>query len=237
MLFLPDPKIIEDVPLSEIIDQIKSKFLSKYPDSVFDETSPLYELTCRFAYRELLLRARINDVAQRLISNLQEAYAEKRLASGSLAYYRAKTLEIDGVKDLEITGYGNGEILFYLLFDPEKTPTLLKEVSEKLNSPDVKLLSDNIIVLDATPKPISIKAHLILEKGTQIDLKATKENLRQKLLPHLKVGRGLAIAVLNSLLFDTGVLDIIIKEPSASIQPVVGEIPTIKDIELTYEQR
>ncbi len=237
MLFLPDPKIIEDVALTEIIDQIKSKFLFKYPDTAFDETSPLYELTCIFAYRELLLRARINDVAQRLISNLQEAYAEKRLASGSLAYYRAKTLEIDGIKDLEITGSGNGEILIYILFDPEKKPKIMKEAADKLNSSDVKLLSDHIIVKEALQKPLTIKAHLILEKGTQIDLKVTKENLEKKLAPHVKIGRGLAIAVLNSLLFDTGVLDILIKEPTASIPPVVGEIPVITEIELSYEHR
>ena len=240
MSFLPNPQIIENAKLTDIIEDIKAKFLNKCPDTNFNDTSPLYELTAQFAYRELLLRERINDVAEKLINDLQIAYAEKRLTTGSLAYYKEKALASPGIVDIEITGKENGCIAIYVIFDPEalkKDPNLLQMTEGNLNSPDVKLLSDHIIVKEALRKQFAINAHLILEKGTQIDLETARKSLIIKLNHHLKIGRGLSRSVLTSLFFNSGVLDIQLKEPIESLLPTEGEVPTLKDIELSYELR
>lgn len=67
---LPAPEVIETLAAEALIAEIKSDFLSIYPDAtaVLDlESEPLTKLLQAFAYRELTLRARYNDEARALL--------------------------------------------------------------------------------------------------------------------------------------------------------------------------
>jgi len=65
---LPPPKVIEELSLETITREIKDSFLSlihkTYPDYKLLESDPAAKLLEVVAYRELLLRAKINDSAK-----------------------------------------------------------------------------------------------------------------------------------------------------------------------------
>lgn len=62
---LPLPQIIEALDYEKILAALKSDFKTRWPDySAFLESDPAMKLLEVAAYRELLLRARVNDAAR-----------------------------------------------------------------------------------------------------------------------------------------------------------------------------
>lgn len=64
---LPAPEIVEALDFEAILATIKTDFVARYPDiaAVIDlESDPIVKLLETLAYRELTLRARINDAAR-----------------------------------------------------------------------------------------------------------------------------------------------------------------------------
>ncbi len=237
MPYLAAPQILDDLSISQIIEEIKTQFLEKHPDTSFDEASPLYEMTAIFSYRETLLRARINDLTQKLLQKLKEVYEEKTFVTGTRAYYEKKIKEISGVLDIDLQEKDKGVIEVFVLFSDEtkkNNPNVLDELKDHLQSSKNKLLSDTLIIEEARPKPFSIKAHLILEQGTQIDIETAKNVLKEKITPFLRVGHSLSLSTITALLWKEGINDIKILEPSDSLIVPHGTIPILKEITLSY---
>ena len=62
---LETPQIIEELSLNEILEQMRDKLISIEPEfSAYLESDPLIKLMEVVAYRELLLRQRINQAAK-----------------------------------------------------------------------------------------------------------------------------------------------------------------------------
>lgn len=64
---LPAPTVIDPLDFESIFATIKDDFISRYPDAAATlglESDPITKLIEAFAYRELMLRARINDAAR-----------------------------------------------------------------------------------------------------------------------------------------------------------------------------
>ncbi len=233
MPFLPDPKIIEEISLLEIIEDIKAKFTTTHPNVLFEKASPLYEMAALFAYREILLRARINNVARSLLEQLSVAYAEKRLVAGTLAYYESSVSEIAGILDQQIIAHENGEIHVHVLCD-DKNKMAIEHLRAHLQLPSKRLLNDNVIIKEAVNLKFKIKAHLVLDLGIQIDLDTAKKALMGKINVHLRIGRGLALSAITAFLFRPGVLDVKIAEPPGSFAPEEGRLLRLEEIELSY---
>ena len=62
---LETPQIIEELSLSEILEQMRNKLIEIEPEfTAYLESDPLIKLMEIAAYRELLLRQRINQAAK-----------------------------------------------------------------------------------------------------------------------------------------------------------------------------
>lgn len=62
---LPAPQVIEELEFETILSELLADFISRRPDySAIVESDPIYKLAESFAYRELLLRQRVNEGAK-----------------------------------------------------------------------------------------------------------------------------------------------------------------------------
>lgn len=130
---IPVPDIIEPLDFEGVLADIVADFRERFPD--FDalvESDPAIKLMEAFAYREILLRARINDAARALmlprataadLDNLAANYGVERKdgetdaelrercqlafeaisTAGSRGAYRYHALSVEGVKDVSVT--------------------------------------------------------------------------------------------------------------------------------------
>lgn len=62
---VPAPKIIEELDANTLFEEILEEFKTNYPEfSALVESDPVYKLMESFAYREMILRQKINDGAK-----------------------------------------------------------------------------------------------------------------------------------------------------------------------------
>lgn len=81
---LETPQVIEELSINEILEEMRAKFVSLAPEfSAYVESDPLIKLMEVAAYRELLLRQRINQAAK---ANLL-AFAEGTDLDNLAAFY------------------------------------------------------------------------------------------------------------------------------------------------------
>ncbi len=143
---LPDPQIIETVSYQSIFDSLRADFQSRFPSfSALVESDPAIKLLEVAAYREVILRARVNDAFKATLlayaaagdlDNLAAFYGLTRLAeetdaelrertinriqgsstAGGGAWYRYQALSADsGVRDARVTSPAAGEVEIALL--------------------------------------------------------------------------------------------------------------------------
>ena len=143
---LPDPEIIETISYQVIFDSLRTEFQSRYEDfSALVESDPVIKLLEVAAYREVILRARVNDAFKATLlafaaagdlDNLAAFYGLTRLAdetdaelrdrtinriqgsstAGGAAWYRYQALTANsGVRDARVTSPAAGEVNIALL--------------------------------------------------------------------------------------------------------------------------
>ena len=143
---LPDPEIIETISYQSIFDSLRSDFQTRYSDfSALVESDPVIKLLEVAAYREVILRARVNDAFKATLlafaaagdlDNLAAFYGLTRLAdetdaelrdrtinriqgsstAGGAAWYRYQALTANnGVRDARVTSPAAGEVKIALL--------------------------------------------------------------------------------------------------------------------------
>ena len=143
---LPDPEIIETISYQSIFDSLRTEFQSRYEDfSALVESDPVIKLLEVAAYREVILRARVNDAFKATLlafaaagdlDNLAAFYGLTRLAdetdaelrdrtinriqgsstAGGAAWYRYQALTANnGVRDARVTSPAAGEVNIALL--------------------------------------------------------------------------------------------------------------------------
>ena len=143
---LPDPAIVETVSFQTIFNELRADFSTRFPDfSALVESDPAIKLLEVAAYREVVLRARVNDAFKATLlafaagadlDNLAAFYGLTRIAqetdaelkdrtinriqgsstAGGAAWYRYQALTADsGVRDARVTSPGAGLVQVALL--------------------------------------------------------------------------------------------------------------------------
>lgn len=98
---LPPPDVVEALDFEAVYEELRAAFATLYPDhDVLLESDPAIKLLELAAYREIQLRARINDAARAVmlayaigadLDNLAALFDTKRLAGETDASLRART--------------------------------------------------------------------------------------------------------------------------------------------------
>lgn len=143
---LPDPTIVETVEFQTIFDELRLDFQQRFPEyTALVESDPAIKLLEVAAYREVILRARVNDAFKATLlafaaagdlDNLAAFYGLTRIANetdaelkdrtinriqgsstaGGAAWYRYQALTADsGVRDARVTSPGAGQVQIALL--------------------------------------------------------------------------------------------------------------------------
>ena len=143
---LPDPQIVETISFQTIFDALRSDFQSRFPQfSALVESDPAIKLLEVAAYREVILRQRVNDAFKATLlafaagadlDQLAAFYGLTRLDSetdaelrdrtinriqgsstaGGAAWYRYQALTSNaGVRDARVTSPNPGEVQVALL--------------------------------------------------------------------------------------------------------------------------
>ena len=143
---LPDPAIVETVSFQTIFNELRADFSTRFPDfSALVESDPAIKLLEVAAYREVVLRARVNDAFKATLlafaaggdlDNLAAFYGLTRIAqetdaelkdrtinriqgsstAGGAAWYRFQALTANsGVRDARVTSPGAGLVQVALL--------------------------------------------------------------------------------------------------------------------------
>ena len=143
---LPDPQIVEDLSFQTIFNELRADFGARFPEfSALVESDPAIKLLEVAAYRETILRARVNDAFKATLlafaagtdlDNLAAFYGLTRIAqetdaelkdrtinriqgsstAGGAAWYRFQALSANtGVRDARVTSPAPGEVSVALL--------------------------------------------------------------------------------------------------------------------------
>lgn len=178
---LPDPEIIETVSYQTIFDSLRTEFQSRYADfSALVESDPVIKLLEVAAYREVILRARVNDAFKATLlafaaagdlDNLAAFYGLTRLAdetdaelrdrtinriqgsstAGGAAWYRYQALTANsGVRDARVTSPAAGEVNIALLSKEVENLESLGTASSGLSADMSALLTFYGITANAT---------------------------------------------------------------------------------------
>lgn len=209
----------------DIVYDIREKFQKHFPEAVFDESSPLFEMTCQFVYREILLRSRINDVCKKHLEFLKIIQRAKRKPFGLMQYYIDEAVNFEGIKnpDGSITGIKDasgvkkteGTIELSILSDSEDgnpSDELIASFKEYINRDDVKVWNDTIEVARISTIGVEIKAQARPVYGTQIDLSKIKEKFISAWNESNRLGKSRTRSWILSRLHAENVDEIIISE-------------------------
>lgn len=174
---LPAPEIVETVSFEAIVSAIKSDVILRYPEAepvLALESEPMVKLIEVFAYRELILRARINDAAKSVmlayatgsdLEHLAALLGVARLTDETDDRLRARTqLSLEGystagpilsykyhamatsseVRDIFVASLVPGEVRVVVLAEPSDSAPIGKPSSALLESVALRLNSDDI---------------------------------------------------------------------------------------------
>lgn len=213
----------------EIIKECSDQFKEQYPDVPFDSSSPLYEMACIFAYREMLLRSRINDVCKRLIGKLKEIQEQKRKPFGLKQYYIDEALNFPsvqvsddplvkvGVREATVAEGDNGLITISLLADnddgnaPDK---LVEGFNEHINKDEVKVWNDTIKVAKINAIGVELEAQAKPFAGTEIKPDLIKKSFIASWEKSNRLGRSRSRSWIASKLHSENVDEIVVKKIS-----------------------
>ncbi len=96
---LPAPSVVEALELEQIVDEMLADFRARLPDfTIALESDPVYKLLEVAAYREMLLRARVNDASR----SVMLAYARGSDLDQLAAPYGVQRLVIEAGDDTVI---------------------------------------------------------------------------------------------------------------------------------------
>lgn len=287
---LPKPTVIEPLSFEAIVAQMKHDFLKRLQEN--NETNPSDENTEKItedlvesdpamklleaaAWRELLLRQRINEAARanllafatgsdldhlaafygvvRQFSKLQDdnqSESDESLRNrlqakivgfsmgGSREAYRYQALSADArVRDACCTSPESGTVRIAILAsdnDGLADVDLLKAVTARIKDPAIRLLTDSVEVVSCTPIVTPIRAIVTFEADALAEkiIAQSREQCRQQLAAHQRLGWSLTRSWLIAALFIEGMEKIDLREPVKDITVPEDGMVIVSDIEL-----
>lgn len=283
---LPPPNVIETLDYETILAAMIDDLQAREPSfTALVESDPAYKVLEVAAYRELLLRARINDAALAVmlpyataadLDNLGSYWGVERLEitpantttlpptpavmesdsalrrrillstegqtnAGTEDAYIFQTLSADGrVKDATAHSPQPGQVRVTVLSEEDNgTPTddLMATVTEHLNQPHIRQLTDELIVQKATVTNYRVKADLYISAGPGADqvMQAAHQAVETYAANH-RLGTIVPVSGIYSALQQPGVSRVVLHEPSADLLPTIEQAGYCTAIELTQQQ-
>lgn len=240
------PNIIEPLDYELILQAMKDQLARNYPGISMLESEPAIKILEIAAWRELNLRARINEAARanllhfatdadldhlavfyglvRKESESDEMFKNRISAkiagfatSGSKEHYRYFALSADSsIKDAKATSPMPGLVQIAILSD-EMSNELLEKIEEYLNRDDIKMLTDTIQVIAYETLPVTIEADVYLYPQTPNILDLAKSQLMKKFVKTRSLGWDLTRSWIIANLFTDGIQKIDLTSPLEDI--------------------
>jgi phage-related baseplate assembly protein len=267
---LPPPEFVETLDYETIVADMLTDFKTRYPKYTnVLESDPAYKILEVAAYRELLLRHRINEEGRALLvafamdSDLDhigityyegeqrlvitqadpttqppteqvmednESYRRRLLlkddsysTAGAGNAYKFHALSADGnIKDASVTSPHPGTTVVTILSrlgDGTADEAMLDKVRARLNSDDVRPLSEELIVQGAEIINWELDADITTYSGPDqtIVLKAAQESFAAYLLEQQLLAADVTDSALSHALHVPGVFKVVRQAPLADI--------------------
>ena len=184
----------------EILTHLKEEFNEDYSFIESDSFSLVLEA---FIYRELKLRARINQAIKDafLIINTDDT---NNTAGSKMAYKRAINEVDPGILDISITSSSPGvvDIVYHHAAD------ITNDIVEYLNKDDIRPLTDTVYVEKASIVPTDV--HLIITVLEGVDTSLLQEDINTSFDGiGFKIGENLTVSKVIATAFKSGVYKVI----------------------------
>lgn len=272
---LATPEVIETVDFEAIVQLMRDDLVVRFPSivGVVDlESEPTRKLIEVFAYREVILRARVNDAARANLlafataadlEHLAFFYDVVRLANESDASLRTRTiLAIRGrspggteprykfvalsadvrVADAVVWREGTSPLVRVAIYatDNNGVPDapLLLAVTEALNDPAVRMVSDTILVSAAVQSVQNIVASLtLLPTTSETILDSIEDAVRADWTAEAGLGFDLTRSWLTAKLMRIGIYSVNITTPAVDVIALPSGAIALGTITLTVAGR
>ncbi len=272
---LPPPEVIEELDFEAILAEAAADLVERFPPIagvIGLESEPARKLLEVFAFRETLLRARVNDAARSALlayalgANLEHLAAfydvlrmpgesdarlrrrvilavSGRSPGGTAARYRYLAMSADtGVADAIVYRAGTSPVVNVAVYSATDGgaagPSLLAAVTEALNAPDARMVSDTILVRSAVTATVAVAADVWLLPGAEFAVfEGLEAGLRAAWAAEAGLGFDLTRAWLTARLMVPGVQRVAITAPSADIAVQEYEAVALGAVTLTYRGR
>ena len=256
------PQIIEELSLSEILEQMRNKLIEIEPEfTAYLESDPLIKLMEIAAYRELLLRQRINQAAKANLlafatesdlDNLAAFYGITRLenetddelrtrtqakivgwsSAGSREAYKFHALNSDPrVKEANADSPEPGLVRISIL-SKENNGVVSEDLLEAVND-YMQMLTDTVQVIPCNLIDIGVKAKITLMSSTPTEfLSIIKSSFKNAFAKIAGLGVSISRSWIISNLFLDGVKDVQLSSPISDVEVSETECIRLLDVEL-----
>ncbi|WP_250294734.1 baseplate assembly protein [Wolbachia endosymbiont of Oedothorax gibbosus] len=257
---MEQPNIIEPLNFEEIFARMKEELISR--DKSFTaliESDPAMKILEVAAWRELLLRQRINEAVKsnllkfargEELDNLAEFYGAERqdgeederfrkrikariVGSSTGGNYRFQALSADTrVKDALVESLVPGKVQVSILSTQTGIPQeeLLEIVRNQLNKEDVRILTDTIEVVSCNIIEIDIHSRM------SISSVISKEEIKEQFIKKFEASRRLGWSVTRSWiianLFVEGVENVELIEPKEDVVVLGNECANLRNLKV-----
>ncbi|NRL21310.1 baseplate assembly protein [Salmonella enterica subsp. enterica serovar Typhi] len=220
---LPAPQIVDVPDFDTLLAERKAEFVALHPKDEQEavsrtlelESEPVTKLLQENAYRELLLRQRINEAAQAVMA----AYAIGSDLDQLAANYNVKRLT---VTDASATSPAPAEVVLTVLSregDGTAEKDLLDVVEKALNSENVRPVADRLTVRSAEIIPYRVEATIFLYPGPEAEpvMAAAKASLQKYIASQTRLGRDIRRSAIFAALHVEGVQRVELASPLADM--------------------
>jgi len=254
---LPPPDVLELLDYEDIYQRLLARFVTLYPeyDAVL-ESDPVIKLLELAAYNELLIRQRINDAASanilafaqgadldalaafyelERIAGEEDGRFKRRLqlrirslgAMGTVDYYCGRALSAGlWVKDVAVIA-SRGSLIVTVLLADDCPDDALERLHILINDPAARMATDHLVVQQAVPLPVSVRAELRRLPGVPLKLlDDAKAALVSQLAP-LGLGATVRRSWLSAKLMIDGIGDVALRSPASDVVCQSHEYPVI----------
>ncbi|NRI44843.1 baseplate assembly protein [Salmonella enterica subsp. enterica serovar Typhi] len=237
---LPAPQIVDVPDFDTLLAERKAEFVALHPKDEQEavsrtlelESEPVTKLLQENAYRELLLRQRINEAAQAVMAayaigsdldQLAANYNVKRLtvtpADNDAVPPVAAVMESD---DASATSPAPAEVVLTVLSregDGTAEKDLLDVVEKALNSENVRPVADRLTVRSAEIIPYRVEATIFLYPGPEAEpvMAAAKASLQKYIASQTRLGRDIRRSAIFAALHVEGVQRVELASPLADM--------------------
>lgn len=287
---LPAPDVVETLDYESILADLKADLVMRHPglaEALSLESEPVVKLLEVVAYREIMLRQRVNDAARanmlafsvgadlenlgalfgvsrgviqeanpstippvpaiveddtRLRTRIQLALEGFSTAGPVGAYTFWGLSASPDVKDVAVISPAPGQVEITVLSrigDGAPSGALIATVASALNADDVRPLTDQVIVKAASITAYSVEASLTLYDGPDSALVVAAANaaVATYVEDNHRLGRDITVSGLHAALHQSGVQNVVLAAPAASLVIAADTAAHCTSITITFGGR